>query len=144
MENSWLSIYIMAPLFGWLVAHLIKFAIGLLASGGKQHSLDIFVKAGGMPSSHSAVMIATLTVIGARQGVGSAIFGLAVAVTAIVIYDALNVRRATGEQGDVLRKLTAQAKVDARFYTAHGHTLPEVIGGVATGLGVAYVLLQIL
>lgn len=144
MENSWFSIYLMALLFGWLTAHIVKFVITLFASGGKQHSLSIFVKAGGMPSSHTAIVVAMLTVIGARQGVGSAIFGLAATLAVIVIYDALNVRRSTGEQADVLRKVAAHTKVDARFYTAYGHTWPEVVGGVAVGLAVAYVLLQIL
>jgi acid phosphatase family membrane protein YuiD len=89
-------------------------------------------------------MLATLTVIGGRQGVGSAIFGLAFAVTAIIIYDALNVRRAVGEQGDVLRKVAAHTKVEDRFYTAYGHTIPEVIVGALLGWLIGWILLQIL
>lgn len=142
--NNWVSIYTLAPLLGWFSAHLVKFLIALIASGGKDRDLGVFVRAGGMPSSHTAVMFATTVVIGARQGVGSAIFGLAVAVTAIIIYDALNVRRSVGEQGDVLRKVVAHTKVDDRFMVAYGHTLPEVIGGALVGLAVAYILLQIL
>ena len=142
--NSWLSIYVVAPIIGWLSAHVVKFLLTLVASGGKERSLSIFLKAGGMPSSHSSVMVATMTVIGARQGVGSALFGLGAAVTAIIIYDALNVRRAVGEQGDVLRKVAAHTKVEDRFYTAYGHTLTEVIAGVIVGLVVGWILLQIL
>src|SRR5882724_8814477 len=142
--NSWFSIYTAAVLFGWLSAHLIKFLLVLVKSGGKKKSLRIFVQAGGMPSSHSAIMIAILTVIGARQGFGSAVFGLGVAITAIVIYDAVNVRRSVGEQGDVLRKVAAQAKIESRFFTAYGHTLTEVIVGALVGLGVGVILLQIL
>src|SRR5262245_52637640 len=97
-----ISIYVAAPIAGWFCAHVVKFVIALVKSGGKKIDWGIFFKAGGMPSSHSAVMVATLTVIGARQGVESALFGLGVAVTAVLIYDALNVRRSVGEQGDVL------------------------------------------
>src|SRR5688572_30233150 len=102
MPNN-ISIFVLAPILGWFVAHVVKFVIALIKSGGKKTDWSIFFKAGGMPSSHSAVMIATLTVIGAREGVDSAIFGLGVAVTAVLIYDALNVRRSVGEQGDMLR-----------------------------------------
>lgn len=142
--NSWLSVYLLAPVFGWLAAHIVKFLLTLVASGGKEKGLGIFLRAGGMPSSHSAVVIAVLTVIGARQGVGSPLFGLAFAFAAIVIYDALNVRRSVGEQGDVLRKVVAHTKVEQNFFTAYGHTLPEVVGGVVVGLLVAFVMLQIL
>lgn len=142
--NSWLSIYLIAPLAGWFCAHVIKFLLNLIGSGGKRHDLAIFLRAGGMPSSHSAVTVAALTVVGARQGVGSAIFGLAAVVTAIVIYDAINVRRSVGEQGDVLRKVIAHVKLDERFRIAYGHTFPEVIVGVIVGFVVGVIMLQIL
>jgi acid phosphatase family membrane protein YuiD len=143
-NNNWLSIYLLAPLFGWLVAHIVKFVLTLIASGGKVRDPGIFLRAGGMPSSHSAVIIATLTVIGARQGVGSAIFGLGVAVAAIIMYDAVNVRRSVGEQGDVLRKVAAHTKVEQPFFTAYGHSFTEVVGGIIVGLFVGWILLQIL
>lgn len=139
-----LSIYVLAPLLGWFCAHIVKFAIALIKSKGKEIDWGIFFKAGGMPSSHSAVMIATLTVIGAKQGVDSAIFGLGVAVTAVLIYDALNVRRSVGEQGDVLLKVARELKVSKRFFIAYGHTFTEVIGGILVGLIVGVALLQIL
>lgn len=138
------SIYILAPVLGWFFAHVVKFGLAFTKSGGKEMDWGIFFKAGGMPSSHSAVMIATLTVIGARQGVDSAIFGLGVAVTAVLIYDALNVRRSVGEQGDVLLKVARELKVGKSFFIAYGHTFTEVVGGIIVGLVVGLVLLQIL
>jgi hypothetical protein len=144
MSSVWVSIYVLAPAIGWLSAHIAKFLITFITSGGKVRKLSIFFKAGGMPSSHSSVMAATLAVIGVRQGVDSAIFGLTVALTAIIIYDAVNVRRSVGEQGDALRKVAAHANVDARFFTAYGHTFAEVLGGIAVGLLTGWVLLQIL
>lgn len=138
------SIYVLAPLMGWFFAHVAKFILAFTKSGGKEFDWGIFFKAGGMPSSHSAVMVATLTVIGARQGVDSAIFGLGIAVTAVLIYDALNVRRSVGEQGDVLLRVARELKVNKSFFIAYGHTLTEVVGGIAVGLAVGLVLLQIL
>ncbi|HEY6019227.1 MAG TPA: divergent PAP2 family protein [Candidatus Paceibacterota bacterium] len=142
MNNT--PIYVLAPLVGWLSAHLVKFILALVASDGKNRDWRIFYRAGGMPSSHTAVMVATLTVIGARQGLDSAVFGLGTAVAAIIIYDALNVRRSVGEQADLLRKVASRENQSAKFYVAYGHTLPEVIIGAIIGLSVGIVLLQIL
>src|SRR5688572_3790096 len=105
MNKGGVSIYLIAPLVGWFLAHSVKFVREVLKSGGKTLNFRAFFKSGGMPSAHSAVMVATLTVIGAREGIDSAIFGLTVVVTAIVMTDAYNVRRSVGEQGDFLRHI---------------------------------------
>jgi uncharacterized protein len=142
--SSWVSIYWLAPLLGWFSAHVIKFVIKFAESGGKKTSPDVFFESGGMPSSHSAVMVSTLVVIAAQQGINSAIFGLAAAVTAIILYDALNVRRSVGEQGEALLQLVRHAKLTQSFRLSRGHTGLEVIAGSALGVLVAVVLLQIL
>jgi acid phosphatase family membrane protein YuiD len=144
MNSDFPSIYVLAPFFGWFIAHVVKFVVTLVASGGREKSLKIFFRAGGMPSSHTSVMVSTIVVLAGTLGVGSPIFGLGVALTALVIYDALNVRRSVGEQGDVLRKVAAHTKVEDRFRIAYGHTGPEVVGGAVVGLVVGYILLQIL
>ncbi len=144
MNNEFPSIYLLALIAGWFAAHLVKFLLTLVASGGREKDLGIFFRAGGMPSSHSAVMLAILTVICARQGVGSAVFGLGVAITGIILYDAVNVRRSVGEQGDALRKLADHSKVDAKFFTAYGHSITEVVVGGMVGVLVGWLLLQIL
>jgi len=140
MNNEFPSIYLLAALFGWLAAHLVKFLLTLVASGGREKSLGIFFRAGGMPSSHSSVMVAVLVAIAGREGMGSALFGLALATTVVILYDAVNVRRSVGEQGDTLRKLAPKD----RFFTAYGHTVTEVIVGSAVGFIAAWILLQIL
>lgn len=139
-----ISIYLWAALLGWFSAHLVKFILMLVATKGKQRSLRIFLRSGGMPSSHTAIMIALLTVMAARDGINSAVFGLGAALTAIIIYDALNVRRSVGQQGDVLKKLAAAVKIDNHFFIAYGHTATEVVGGAIVGLLAGLLLLQIL
>jgi acid phosphatase family membrane protein YuiD len=99
-----------------------------------------FLRSGSMPSSHSSITVALLTVVGVKLGVGSPEFGIIFVLTAIVIYDALNVRRSVGEQGAVL-KLLAPEKT---FFSAIGHRPIEVIAGAGLGLIVAMVMLQIL
>jgi uncharacterized protein len=121
-----LSVYTLAPIIAWLAAQLAKTVIAM--------------QSGSMPSSHSSITIALLTVIGARLGMGSPEFGVTFVLTAIVIYDALNVRRAVGEQGAVLKTLAP----DKRFFTAIGHRPLEVVAGAAIGFIVAMFMLQIL
>jgi acid phosphatase family membrane protein YuiD len=58
-----------------------------------------------MPSSHSANVTALAVTVGMLNGFGSALFGIAAGFAAIVMYDAMHVRRAVGEQGTVLRKI---------------------------------------
>jgi hypothetical protein len=123
----------------WLAAQLVKVAIAAI-KGDPRGMKTTFLSSGNMPSSHSAITIALLVVIATLQGVNSAAFGIIFVVTSIVIYDALNVRRAVGEQGEVLKTL-AKGK---SFYTAMGHRPTEVIVGIGVGVAVAVILLQIL
>jgi uncharacterized protein len=134
-----LSVYTIAPIVAWLVAQLAKTVIAM----SKHEHLTVyeeFLRSGSMPSSHSSITIALLTVVGARLGMGSAEFGVAFVLTSIVIYDALNVRRAVGEQGTVLKALAP----DKPFFSAIGHRPVEVIAGAVLGFIVAMLMLQIL
>jgi acid phosphatase family membrane protein YuiD len=96
-----------------------------------------------MPSSHAAMMIALLTAVGAKVGVDAPTFGVVAVITTIVLYDAINVRRAVGEQAVVLQKLQGYLGKTDNFYIAKGHTLVEVIAGSIVGLAVTYSLLKI-
>ena len=133
------SIYLLAPVMGWLAAQVIKTAIAM----SRHEHLTIyeeFLRSGSMPSSHSAITVALLTVVGARVGLETPEFGIAFVLTAIIIYDALNVRRAVGEQGLILKAL-AKDKV---FFSAVGHRPIEVVIGSFLGFMVAMLMLQIL
>lgn len=139
MTSDWLSIYWVAPIAAWLAAQLAKVVIAGVR-GEWRGSRPTFFTSGNMPSSHSSITFAMLTAIAVRDGLDTAAFGVAFVVTSIVIYDALNVRRAVGEQGEVLRSL-AQGQP---FFTAVGHKPTEVIAGALVGALVAVLLLQIL
>lgn len=137
--DRWVSIYWVAPIAAWLVAQLIKVVIAM-GKGNRSGLKTTFLSSGNMPSSHSAITIALLVVVAVRDGLHSATFGIAFVLTSIVIYDALNVRRAVGEQGEVLKELAGKRT----FYRAMGHKPTEVIVGAIIGVGVAACLLQIL
>ena len=61
--------------------------------------------AGGMPSAHSATVCALLVATGRYCGTGSTEFALALVLAIIVMYDAMGVRRETGEQAKILNRM---------------------------------------
>jgi len=89
-----------------------------------------------MPSAHSASVVALVVVVGFKDGIDSAVFGIALLFAAVVMYDAVMVRRSSGEQGAALRGLFHELKLDpiAPFRTAKGHLPREVLGGAVVGV----------
>ena len=135
------SPYILAAAVSWVVAQGMKYIFASM-KGKKLGSMRQLYLSGGMPSAHSASVIALLVVIGFKYGIDSAIFGLALLFAAVVMYDAIMVRRSSGEQGIALRWLFHDLKLtpEAPFRTAKGHTPREVLGGMVVGLAVGYVV----
>ena len=75
-----------ACVLAWLVAQLSKPLIHYAHT--RRVNLRYFVTAGGMPSSHSAVVVALATRVGFDTGLSSIIFALAAVFAAVVMYDA--------------------------------------------------------
>ncbi len=96
---------------------------------------------GGMPSSHAALVAAAAHTIGLQQGFDSPLFGLAVVVAMIVMYDATGVRREAGEHAARLNRLLKE--LQHRVWDGQalrevlGHTPWEVFGGLLLGVAVA-------
>ena len=136
-------IYLIAPVAGWLVAQGIKFILTLRKDG---ITWGDAVQSGGMPSSHTALMMALTVVVGETQGYISAIFGVTAAVTAIIIYDAMGVRRTTGQQTAAINELAKRSNTTLKteITVSRGHTLSEVIGGVLVGIIVGFSLVALL
>ena len=136
-------IFFIAPIAGWVLAQSIKILLDLRKDGVQ---LKDAVASGGMPSAHVAGIVALTTVIGRREGIESAIFGLAMAITVIIIYDAVGVRRATGENSEAILQLAKKMKLAGRTHVlvARGHTPMEVLGGVILGVAIGLTLIKIL
>ncbi|MCA9349362.1 divergent PAP2 family protein [Candidatus Saccharibacteria bacterium] len=135
LANS-LSLIIVAAL-GYGVAQLIKFGISLRKDG--LDIADLFAS-GGWPSSHSAVMAATCLHIGYIEGYSSTVFGLALVVTLVVVYDSIGVRRSTGLNTLAIIKLSKKAgikDIEHGNILGRGHTPFEVIVGLLVGVVVA-------
>lgn len=135
---EFLSPYIVAPVGGYAVAQLTKYVIACVAQK-KLLSYRYLYKSGRMPSSHSAMVVALLTVVGMIDGVQSGLFGIALAFASIVIYDAMMVRRSSGEQGVALTALMKEQKSTVRLpRVAMGHTPLEVFVGMIIGVAVGF------
>lgn len=133
------SPYIIAGLAGWVVSQLSKYVVASFRNGKPASYRQLYLS-GHMPSAHSATVIAVLVVIGLKDGIGSGLFGLATAFVAVVLYDAMMVRRSSGEQGVALTALIKETKSTIPLpRVALGHAPLEVAVGALLGflVGVA-------
>ena len=134
------SPYVIALVVAWLLAHVIKYAIAL--SRGKQLDLthQLFIS-GGMPSSHAATSVAVWMVILLKDGIGSGLFGLATLVVLVICYDAVKVRRSSGEQGEAIQQLIKEQNSKVVLpRAAKGHTPVEVAAGSVLGVIIGLVV----
>lgn len=124
----------------WFGAHVVKYIIGSIKKEKRGFRSHLFMS-GGMPSSHSATVVSMATIIGLRDGIDSGLFGLAVLFSLIVMYDAVKVRRSSGEQGAAIRELIKEQKSKVKLpRIAKGHTPIEVAFGASLGLVVGVVV----
>ena len=127
---------ITVPAFAWFLAQILKVINVLLTS--KKIDFTRFVGSGGMPSSHSAFIVSLATVVGKIEGIDSTQFGIAIAVSLIVMYDAAGVRRAAGKQAKVLNKLVhshnGKLDFDEKLKELLGHSPFEVLMGAFLGI----------
>lgn len=135
-----LSPYIIAVISAWLVAQGGKYLIIAAKQRRFDHIRQLYLS-GNMPSAHGASVMAVVTVIALRDGIDSGLFGLAVLFAAIVMYDAIMVRRSSGEQGIALQQLIKEQKSDIPMpRAAKGHTPVEVAVGALLGIIIGVVV----
>lgn len=98
------NLALLAPILAILVAQLVKIPIAYF-SDSQRASLKLAVSTGGMPSSHSAAVSALITALMIQYGINSPYVAIAVTFGVIIMFDAMGVRRQSGEQGIVLERL---------------------------------------
>ncbi|MBS4214810.1 MULTISPECIES: divergent PAP2 family protein [Neobacillus] len=145
-----LSYPILASLLGMLIAQFVKIPIHFLTS--RELKWKLMFSTGGMPSSHTATIIALTTAVGITSGIYSNDFAIALMVSLIVMYDATGVRRHAGYHAEVLNKLLVdfnrlivalkdpnleKTEYRAKLKELLGHKPAEVFFGVITGILVA-------
>lgn len=127
-------------LLAWFLAQLIKVILDAVLL----RKIDVrrFVSSGGMPSSHSALVVAAAAAIGKLYGVQTPNFALAAILSAVVMYDACNVRRSAGDTARLVNQILAHVEqLTAEDFAddlreVMGHTPLQVLMGALLGLGV--------
>lgn len=130
-----------ASVIPWVAAQILKVIIELIWK--RKLNLRLLTSAGGMPSSHSSLVCALATAIGIREGSGSSIFILSLALAMVVMYDATGVRRAAMMQARILNQIIDELFQghpisDTRLRELLGHTPIEVVVGAFLGIFFAW------
>ncbi len=146
---------LIAALLSWFSAQLIKTVLCFIKT--KKFNMERVFGAGGMPSSHSSTVCALAVMVARVEGYASTSFAIVFLLAAIVMYDAMGVRRAAGEQAKVLNKMilldwqnlfspetsdneeneTTSEKALKEFL---GHTPLEVLAGAMLGILIALLI----
>ena len=131
---------LIAGVTAWLLAQIIKMPLNYIYT--RKWNWALLLTTGGMPSSHSSLMTATVFAIGLYNRFDNPLFALGVAITMIVTYDAAGVRRQAGIHAQRINLLFYELlkghpinEKDLREVL--GHTPLEVMGGILLGLIVA-------
>ena len=135
--------FLLAPIVAWVFAQAAK--VTLTSVRHRRLNLRVLAETGGMPSSHSAIVMGLTTAVGKHAGITSAAFAIALIFTFVVMYDAAGLRRAAGRQAEVLNRLVEdlvhmRGVQEARLRELLGHTPMEVLVGAAIGLAVGLIL----
>lgn len=135
--------YIIVPFLVWFGIQLFKFIYDLIKT--KKFNFKRLMQAGGMPSSHSGVVVSLTTMIGKNVGINSPLFAVSLIFSFIVMYDAAGVRRAAGKQASLLNKIVETPgltglQVSEKLVEVLGHTPFQVIVGAAIGVVVGLIV----
>jgi hypothetical protein len=128
---------LICALTAWASAQIVKVPVEYLRS--RRWSWGWLFNTGGMPSSHSALIVGSATSIGLYFGFDGPLFALAVAIAMIVTYDAAGVRRQAGMHAERINVLFDELLKghmwnDEELREVLGHTPLEVVGGMIWGL----------
>jgi len=131
-----------AVMVGWLLAQALKIPYEYFRS--RRWLWAMFLAAGGMPSSHTALMVSGTLAVGLYHGFDNPLFGIAVGATMIIAHDAAGVRRQAGKHAERINVLfdellRGHMLGEDDLKEIIGHTPLEVIGGIILGLLVATV-----
>lgn len=131
----------------WVIAQVIKTCIDFIKH--KSFNKKKLAGAGGMPSSHSAVVCAVLLSSFCEYGFSSPIFALSFIFALVVMYDATGVRWSAGLHAKAINHIVDYLEDDKNknkedlqkliptLNESIGHRMIEVVCGALLGFGVA-------
>jgi len=135
--------YLLAPIVAWTICQAAK--VTLTSVRERRLNLRVLAETGGMPSSHSAIVMGLTASIGKYAGVTSPQFAIALIFSFVVMYDAAGLRRAAGRQAAILNRLVEdlvhmRGVQEPMLRELLGHTPVEVLVGAVIGVAVGLLL----
>ena len=129
--------FIWVPFLTWFGIQIFKVICDLIVT--KKFNFKRVMGAGGMPSSHAAVVMAITTLVGKEVGFDSCYFAISLVFSFVVMYDAAGVRRAAGKQVSLLNKIIETpgltgVEVQEKLVEVLGHTPLQVLVGAIIGI----------
>ena len=133
---------LMCAVLSWMVAQFLK----IFTSPKHREEFSVLrfvVGSGGMPSSHSAVVMGACFSCGILYGFDSPLFAISAVLAVVVMRDAAGVRRESGKQAAAINEMSRQLNkkkwTDLDLLTELlGHTPLQVFCGGLLGVIMAY------
>ncbi len=146
MNNIGYNYVLVTAVVSWCAAQIIKTFLNFLQT--KKFDPERLFGAGGMPSSHSALVCSAAVAMCRQCGVDSPEFALMFIIAMVVMYDAMGVRRSAGLHARAINKINrifedrgietpenkTESKKKKEFKEYLGHTPFEVLGGALLGI----------
>mgnify|MGYP005836608671 FL=1 len=134
------NVVLLSGLLAWAIAQSLK--VPLKYRSTHQWDWALLLRAGGMPSSHSALVAAVAHATGLNVGFASPLFALALTFAIIVIYDAAGIRRQAGKHAEVINVIlhdlaSGHPLKSEKLLEVLGHTPLEAFAGAVLGVVVA-------
>ena len=131
---------LIGALGAWAIAQVIKVPLEFLRTRRWRWALLFYP--GGMPSSHTALVIGMAHGIGLHDGFDSPLFALSIALAMVVVYDATGIRRQAGKHAALINAMiqdlaSGHPLKEEQLREVLGHTPMEVLGGFLLGIAIA-------
>lgn len=131
-----------AALISWFLGQFLKVPFEYLVR--RRWNWALWFSSGGMPSSHSSLMVTTTLSTGLYYGFDSPLFAIAFSISMIVVYDAAGVRRQAGYHAQKINLLfeelfSGRPIPQECLKEVLGHTPRQVVGGVILGILVSLI-----
>ena len=141
IKNLFGNYVLISAVLAWFIAQILKIFTGSFKN--QKFSIKWMFANGGMPSSHSACVLALATACIIQEGIASAYFAIAAIFTIIVLNDAVGVRYETGEQAKIINRIVKELfsgkpeEINTGLKELVGHTPLQVVMGAILGIAVA-------
>ena len=137
------NIVLIACFISWFIAQVTKIPLEYVRTG--RWNWALIFSAGGMPSSHSALVSSVAYGVGLSIGFDHPVFALAFALAVIVIYDATGIRRQAGKHAAVINAIIEDLAAghplkEEQLREVLGHTPLQAIIGTILG----FLIMQLL